>query len=198
MLADDGLLTSDTAATARRMAGFRNVLVHGYADVDDDLVVEMVLNRLNDLEQLQAELDALPLSHWTSPHSAAGGALPPARGAGDIRSARWSRGSARHVAQLVQGALERPPRRSLARHRSDVGGELAQTLAQTDLAGMVAGADCINDMDLLRHGGMGRLFNGGPSWVGKCRKNVMCDTPAAVSVAEDRHPHVEQREHARL
>jgi hypothetical protein len=26
------------------------------------------------------------------------------------------------------------------------------------IAGMVAGADCIDDMDLLRHGGMGRLF----------------------------------------
>ena len=26
--------------------------------------------------------------------------------------------------------------------------------------GMVAGADCIEDMDLLRHGGMGRLFGG--------------------------------------
>ena len=27
------------------------------------------------------------------------------------------------------------------------------------VAGMVAGADSINDMDLLRHGGMGRLFD---------------------------------------
>ena len=28
------------------------------------------------------------------------------------------------------------------------------------VAGMVAGADSIEDMDLLRHGGMGRLFTG--------------------------------------
>ena len=28
------------------------------------------------------------------------------------------------------------------------------------MAGMVAGADCIEDMALLRHGGMGRLFAG--------------------------------------
>ena len=28
------------------------------------------------------------------------------------------------------------------------------------VAGMVAGADSISDLDLLRHGGMGRLFNG--------------------------------------
>ncbi len=48
-----------TAATARRMVGFRDVLVRGYAHVDDDLVVETVLNRLNDLEQLRTELAAL-------------------------------------------------------------------------------------------------------------------------------------------
>ena len=36
------------------------------------------------------------------------------------------------------------------------------------VAGMVAGADCIEDMDLLRHGGMGRLFGGvrAPSTLG--------------------------------
>ena len=36
------------------------------------------------------------------------------------------------------------------------------------VAGMVAGADCIEDMDLLRHGGMNRLFGGvrAPSTLG--------------------------------
>ena len=36
------------------------------------------------------------------------------------------------------------------------------------VAGMVAGADCIEDMDLLRHGGMDRLFAGvrAPSTLG--------------------------------
>src|SRR6266496_3887584 len=36
------------------------------------------------------------------------------------------------------------------------------------VAGMVAGADAIADMDLLRHGGMGRLFSGtrAPSTLG--------------------------------
>jgi hypothetical protein len=35
---------------------------------------------------------------------------------------------------------------------------------------MVAGADSINDMDLLRRGGMGRLFSGdrAPSTLGIC------------------------------
>jgi hypothetical protein len=36
------------------------------------------------------------------------------------------------------------------------------------IAGMVAGADSISDMDLLRHGGMGRVFDGvrAPSTLG--------------------------------
>jgi hypothetical protein len=36
------------------------------------------------------------------------------------------------------------------------------------VAGMLAGADCIDDLDLLRHGGMGRLFTGvrAPSTLG--------------------------------
>jgi hypothetical protein len=37
-----------------------------------------------------------------------------------------------------------------------VGRTLAKVLAL--VAGMVCGADCIDDIDLLRHGGMGRLF----------------------------------------
>src|SRR5512144_2462129 len=40
------------------------------------------------------------------------------------------------------------------------------------VAGMVAGADSIDDMDLLRHGGMGRLFAGirAPSTLGTFRR----------------------------
>jgi hypothetical protein len=38
------------------------------------------------------------------------------------------------------------------------GGANATAKALALVAGMVAGADCISDMDLLRHGGMGRLF----------------------------------------
>src|SRR5213076_2727240 len=36
------------------------------------------------------------------------------------------------------------------------------------VGGMLAGADCIDDLDLLRHGGMGRLFGGvrAPSTLG--------------------------------
>jgi hypothetical protein len=50
----------------------------------------------------------------------------------------------------------------------EVGGVNAQVKVPALVAGMVAGADCIDDMDLLRHGGMGRLFVGvrAPSTLG--------------------------------
>jgi hypothetical protein len=48
------------------------------------------------------------------------------------------------------------------------GGVNAHLKVPALVAGMVAGADSINDMDLLRHGGMGRLFTGvgAPSTLG--------------------------------
>jgi len=49
-----------------------------------------------------------------------------------------------------------------------IGGVNAHLKVPALVAGMVAGADCIDDMDLLRHGGMGRLFTGirAPSTLG--------------------------------
>jgi hypothetical protein len=41
-----------------------------------------------------------------------------------------------------------------------VGGVNAHLKVPALVPGMVAGADSIDDMDLLRHGGMGRLFTG--------------------------------------
>jgi hypothetical protein len=48
------------------------------------------------------------------------------------------------------------------------GGGLADVKVPALVAGMVAGADSIEDMDLLRHGGMGRVFSGvrAPSTLG--------------------------------
>jgi hypothetical protein len=48
------------------------------------------------------------------------------------------------------------------------GGVNARLKVPALVAGMVAGADCIDDMDLLRHGGMDRLFGGvrAPSTLG--------------------------------
>ena len=48
-LAGGGWISRELAAKLGDMAGFRNVLVHGYQDVDLDVVVDAAANRLGDL-----------------------------------------------------------------------------------------------------------------------------------------------------
>lgn len=57
-LAGADLLEAELAGTMAAAAGFRNVLVHGYADVDDAQVVAN-LQRLPDLRRYVAALTAL-------------------------------------------------------------------------------------------------------------------------------------------
>ncbi|MGF1599798.1 MAG: DUF86 domain-containing protein [Acidimicrobiales bacterium] len=57
-LADAGLLERDLATRMAGSVGFRNVLVHGYADVDDGLVIDHLRHR-DDLRRLVAALTAL-------------------------------------------------------------------------------------------------------------------------------------------
>ena len=49
ILARAGRIPAALAATLRDMAGFRNVLVHGYQDVDLGVVEDVVRNHLDDL-----------------------------------------------------------------------------------------------------------------------------------------------------
>jgi uncharacterized protein YutE (UPF0331/DUF86 family) len=48
-LARQGHLPGELADRLGRMAGFRNVLVHGYQDVDLAIVRDILVNRLDDL-----------------------------------------------------------------------------------------------------------------------------------------------------
>jgi len=48
-LAQHGWLPADVAATMGRMAGFRNIVVHGYAGVNLEVVTGIVEHRLGDL-----------------------------------------------------------------------------------------------------------------------------------------------------
>ena len=41
----------------RRIAGFRNVLVHGYLDVDLDLIVEILSGQLDDFEEFAGHVE---------------------------------------------------------------------------------------------------------------------------------------------
>jgi uncharacterized protein YutE (UPF0331/DUF86 family) len=49
LLARHGWIGDDLATKLEDMAGFRNVLVHGYADVDLGVVEDVVRHRLDDL-----------------------------------------------------------------------------------------------------------------------------------------------------
>jgi uncharacterized protein YutE (UPF0331/DUF86 family) len=49
LLAGAGRLPKELASTLRDMAGFRNVLVHGYQDVDLRIVEEILRGHLDDL-----------------------------------------------------------------------------------------------------------------------------------------------------
>jgi uncharacterized protein YutE (UPF0331/DUF86 family) len=51
-LASGGWISKELASRLGDMAGFRNVLVHGYQDVDLDIVVDAAANRLDDLTGL--------------------------------------------------------------------------------------------------------------------------------------------------
>ncbi len=54
LLARAGWLDDDLATQLSRMAGFRNILVHGYDDVDLAVVEDIVRHRLDDLLQFVA------------------------------------------------------------------------------------------------------------------------------------------------
>ena len=57
-LALHGWLTGNLAATMGRMAGFRNIIVHGYAGVNLEVVRDIVEHRLGDLLAFVAAIRA--------------------------------------------------------------------------------------------------------------------------------------------
>ncbi|MDO8836908.1 MAG: DUF86 domain-containing protein [Vicinamibacterales bacterium] len=56
LLERDGWLPSDMRVRLADMAGFRNILVHGYDDVDLSVVEDVVTTRLVDLEGFVASI----------------------------------------------------------------------------------------------------------------------------------------------
>lgn len=55
ILGERGVLTTKTATAMRQAVGFRNVLVHEYVDVDDDVVVSRLAD-ISDLEHFITEV----------------------------------------------------------------------------------------------------------------------------------------------
>jgi uncharacterized protein YutE (UPF0331/DUF86 family) len=57
-LAELGVLPMDFAARFRAIAGFRNVLVHGYLEVDLDLVAHVLRERLGNFKEFAVLVEA--------------------------------------------------------------------------------------------------------------------------------------------
>ena len=58
LLEKAGYIPAELAGELAKLAGFRNVLVHGYDDVDLDIVRDIVENRLSDLIQFAESIRA--------------------------------------------------------------------------------------------------------------------------------------------
>ncbi|MGH8902984.1 MAG: type VII toxin-antitoxin system HepT family RNase toxin [Egibacteraceae bacterium] len=56
VLGEAGFLDHELAGTAQEIARFRNLLVHGYAEVDDERVIGLLATRLGDLDALRTAL----------------------------------------------------------------------------------------------------------------------------------------------
>jgi uncharacterized protein YutE (UPF0331/DUF86 family) len=61
VLTEAGLLAQEVAAELRDTARFRNLLVHGYAQIDDGRVIEILHTRLDDLERFRLRLAEITL-----------------------------------------------------------------------------------------------------------------------------------------
>ena len=55
-LADRGVISRPMADLLRRMKGMRNILVHEYGRVHDDLIFETVAHRLGDFDGFKREI----------------------------------------------------------------------------------------------------------------------------------------------
>lgn len=55
-LGRDGRISTEVTSSMVALARFRNLLVHGYADVDDDRVVEILHARIGDLGAFRQEI----------------------------------------------------------------------------------------------------------------------------------------------
>lgn len=58
LLAKHGWVTTELAEGLSRMAGFRNILVHGYTEVDPAIVKDVLENHLGDLDAFVAAIRA--------------------------------------------------------------------------------------------------------------------------------------------
>lgn len=56
ILAKEGYISSDTSKKMGNMAGFRNIVVHDYQDVDINILKSILTNHLGDFELFYKEI----------------------------------------------------------------------------------------------------------------------------------------------
>lgn len=61
VLGETGMLPRDLVPHLERRAGFRNLLVHRYADIDDTRVLELLRTRLGDFEAFRRAIAEVAL-----------------------------------------------------------------------------------------------------------------------------------------
>ena len=50
------ILSADMLVLLKKMRGVRNILVHEYTDVDDELIMEVIMRHLGDFERFKTEV----------------------------------------------------------------------------------------------------------------------------------------------
>lgn len=58
ILGDEGIVPSEFAQGIKGIAGFRNILVHGYTKIDYELLYNYLVHRLNDLREFARHISA--------------------------------------------------------------------------------------------------------------------------------------------
>ena len=56
LLLKNNLISKETFKNMKGMIGFRNIAVHDYQDIDDDILIDVIENHLNDLKEFAREM----------------------------------------------------------------------------------------------------------------------------------------------
>ena len=67
-LADTGVLPREFVRRFRNVAGFRNILVYGYLDVDVNLVARLLNERLSDFDEFAKHIERLLVEQNSQDH----------------------------------------------------------------------------------------------------------------------------------
>ena len=56
LLLKNGIISDDTFKNMKGMIGFRNIAVHSYKEIDDDILIDVIENHLEDLKNFARDM----------------------------------------------------------------------------------------------------------------------------------------------